>query len=293
MTFSDDLQDCVIIGGGPAGLTAGLYLGRFLRRVTVFDAGGGRARMIPATHNLGPFPDGISGRDLLARMRTSAGHYGARIEDARVMSIDRHGNAFRIGTNRGPVTTRNLIFATGVTNHPPPMSEQDHGTGVSHGLIRYCPVCDAYEARDKRIAVLGSGKNAVGEARFLRDYSTQVTLIAPPGHAAKSERGIISPDAPMDCLGLSDAKVVVTLATKATLLFDTLYVALGTTAHSDLAASIGVRLGPAGHIRVEEKQRTNVSGVYAIGDVTDGLDQIAVAMGQAAIAATAIHNTLD
>ncbi|MDT8856383.1 NAD(P)/FAD-dependent oxidoreductase [Paracoccaceae bacterium Fryx2] len=286
------MKDCIILGGGPAGLTAALYLARFLRSVTVFDAQEGRARMIPETHNLTPFPGGISGRDLLDRMRSHAGHHGAEIETGTVVSVEAQGDVFRVTTDRRAETARTVIFASGVVNHRPPLSVSDHDRGVALGLIRYCPVCDAYEIRDRRIAVLGSGTHGFREARFLRHYSASVTLIPPDGSAAVARDGVGVPGAPMAGLSLTESQVVVTLENGEALGFDTLYVALGTTPRTALAASLGVRLGTGGHVLVDARQKTGIDRVYAIGDVTDGLDQIAVAMGQAAVAATAIHNTL-
>jgi len=287
-----DMKDCVIIGGGPAGLTAALYLARFLRRVTVFDAGEGRARMIPTTHNFAPFPEGISGKDLIERMRAHARRYGATVEHATVRSVDRQGDTFHVTTDRRTETARYVIFASGVVNHRPPLSTSDHDRGVEDGLIRYCPVCDAYEIRDKRVAVLGSGAHGLAEARFIRDYSPTVTLIPPDGAPANARDGIAALNAPMKGLSLSASQVVVTLETDEVHHFDTLYVALGTSAQSDLAASLGVRLGEDGCIVGDAGRKTNIDGVYAIGDITDGLDQIAHAMGQAAVATTAIHNAL-
>lgn len=286
------MKDCVIVGGGPAGLTAALYLARFLRSVTVFDAQDGRTRMIPQTHNLAPFPDGISGRDLLDRMRSHAQLYGAAIETGTVGAVEKEGDAFHITTDRRVETARNVIFASGVFNHRPPVSIKDHERGLAGGLIRYCPVCDAYEIRGKRIAVLGSGEHGFEEARFLRDYSSSVTLIPPNGSLAAARDGIGVLDAPMKDLALSDSQVIVALENGETRQFDTLYVALGTSARTGLAASLGARLAEDGCVAVDAKQKTSIDGVYAIGDIADGLDQIAVAMGQGAVAATAIHNDL-
>lgn len=151
----DDILDCLVIGGGPAGLTAALYLARFLRRVTVIDAQDGRARTIPETHNLGPFPEGISGRDLLARMESHARFYGATLDTGTVAAVERRGDAFLTSTDRQKVTARSIVLATGVINHRPPLSIAEHDRGLARGLIRYCPVCDAYEIRGKRIAVFG------------------------------------------------------------------------------------------------------------------------------------------
>lgn len=286
------MKDCVIVGGGPAGLTAALYLGRFLRSVTVFDAGEGRARMIPKTHNMAPFPDGISGRDILDRMRSHAEKYGAAIETGTVRAVERQGDVFRVTTDGQVETTRNLILATGVFNHRPPVSIEDHDRGLARGLIRYCPVCDAYEIRDQRVAVLGGGAHGFDEACFIRDYSASVTLIPSDGSLAVAGEGVGVLESPMKNLALSESEAIITLENGDTRHFDTLYVALGTSARTDIAARLGVRLSEGGCVVVDAKQKTSADRVYAIGDVTDGLDQIAVAMGQGAVAATAIHNNL-
>lgn len=286
------MNDCIIIGGGPAGLTAALYLARFLRSVTVFDTGDGRARMIPKSHNLTGFPDGISGVELLDRMRAHAERYGAVIETEKVSVVEKRGEAFHVTTDRRVETSRNVIFASGVSNHRPPLSVHDHDRGLSLGLIRYCPVCDAYEVRDKRIAVLGSGAHGFAEASFIRGYSSTVMLIPPDGVPGIAKDGIGVLDSSMKELSLSDTDVIVALENGEKRHFDTLYVALGTTARSDLADKLGVHLGEDGCIIGDTKRRTNVAGVYAIGDITDGLDQIAHAIGQAAVAATEIHNIL-
>lgn len=286
------MKDCVVVGGGPAGLTAALYLARFLRNVTVFDAQKGRAGMIPKTHNLAAFPEGISGRDLLDRMKSHAQKYGAAIKAETVGGVEKQGDVFQITTDRRVETARNVIFATGVFNHRPPLSIKDHDWGLAHGLIRYCPVCDAYEIRGKRVAVLGSGAHGFDEAKFVRDYSSSVTLVPSEGSLAVSRDGVSVLDSPMKRLSLSGSHVIATLENGETPHFDTLYVALGTIAQTDLAARLGVRLAEGGCVVVDAKQRTSVERAYAVGDVTDGLDQIAVAMGQGAVAATAIHNDL-
>lgn len=286
------MQDCIIVGGGPAGLTAALYLARFLRRVTVFDSGDSRAAMIPKTHNMPPFPDGIPGPDLLKRMRIHARRYGAAIETGMVVSVSALTDGFCVATDSRIEKARAVIFAAGVFNHRPSLSRKDHDLGLTRGLIRYCPVCDAFEVRDKQIAVLGHGAHALREARFVRDYSASVTLISPDGAPAISRDGVGAVDAPLASLVLSEAQVVVTLTDGDTRHFDTLYVALGTSARTGLAARLDVHLGETGHIHVDAKQRTNIDRVYAIGDITEGLDQITAAMGQAAIAATAVHNDL-
>ncbi|HDZ82844.1 MAG TPA: NAD(P)/FAD-dependent oxidoreductase [Roseobacter sp.] len=284
------MKDCIVVGGGPAGLTAALYLARFLRSVTVFDAQEGRARMIPKTHNMGPFPDGISGLDLLDRMRSHAQTYGAIIKNERVSHVSKENGVFQVTTKQGVEEARCVIFAVGVFNHRPPLLTADHDQGLSRGLLRYCPVCDAYEVRGKRIAVLGSGQHGLAEAQFIRPYSPTVTLVPADGSVAQAKDGISALDSPMTELELSETHVLVKLKNGNTEQFDTLYVALGSTARSDIAASLGVQLAANGCIITDTKQRTNVGGVYAIGDITDGLDQVSRSMGQAAMAATTVHN---
>ena len=284
------MKDCIVVGGGPAGLTAALYLARFLRSVTVFDAQEGRARMIPKTHNMGPFPDGISGLDLLDRMRSHAQTYGAIIKNERVSHVSKENGVFQVTTKQGVEEARCVIFAVGVFNHRPPLLTADHDQGLSRGLLRYCPVCDAYEVRGKRIAVLGSGQHGLAEAQFIRPYSPTVTLVPADGSVAQAKDGISALDSPMTELELSETHVLVKLKNGNTEQFDTLYVALGSTARSDIAASLGVQLAANGCIITDTKQRTNVGGVYAIGDITDGLDQGSRSMGQAAMAATTVHN---
>lgn len=286
------MKDCVIIGGGPAGLTAALYLARFLRSVTVFDGGEARAAMIPRTHNLTAFPDGIPGQDLLDRMRSHARRYGAVITAGTVEAVERWEGAFRVRTNRHLQAARTVIFATGVFNHRPPLSPQDHAQGLARGLIRYCPICDAYEVQDKRIAVLGRGTHGMQEASFLQHYSSSVTLISPDGPPGAARGGITVLEPALRDIALSETEVLMTLQDGTTRHFDTLYVALGTTPRTDPAGRLGVRLEEGGHIGIDANQKTSLDGIYAIGDVTNGIDQIAVAMGQGAVAATAIHNNL-
>src|SRR3954471_22069454 len=136
--------DCLIVGGGPAGLTAAIYLARFHLSIRVIDAGKSRASWIPCTRNHAGFPDGISGQELLERMRTQAQKYGAKITQDRVTKLERDDaeGLFTATWGSGCVQARSVLIATGVTNRSPSMDEELHDEALARGLIRYCPICD-------------------------------------------------------------------------------------------------------------------------------------------------------
>jgi thioredoxin reductase (NADPH) len=171
--------DCLVIGGGPAGLTAAIYLARFHLALKLVDAGKSRAAWIPCSHNHAGFPDGISGRELLGRMREQACRYGTGIADGRVTRLDRIEGGFCAEWGEGPVRARRVLLATGITNRRPPMDEKLHDEALMRGLIRYCPICDGYEVTDKKLGVIGSGGHGVAEAIFLRSFTADIVLIAP------------------------------------------------------------------------------------------------------------------
>lgn len=291
--------DCLVVGGGPAGMTAAIYLARYRRKALVVDAGESRAAWIPRSHNHAGFPEGVNGVELLARMAAQARDYGAIVERATIERVERDGDMFRAEVNGRPVTARTLLLATGVVNRRPAMDPADHDRAMARGHIRYCPVCDAYEARDQRIAVLGADGHGVAEALFLRTYSDDLTLlpvrftdldVEDRQRLAAQQIKLIEPA--MHQLRTGEQCLEVELSDGATLRFDTLYVALGSDPRTDLARQLGCDLSDDGCIVVDSHQATNVAGIYVAGDVVDALDQISVAMGHAAIAATAIHNRL-
>ncbi|MEH3046406.1 NAD(P)/FAD-dependent oxidoreductase [Sphingomonas adhaesiva] len=292
---SEDETDVLIVGGGPAGLTAAIYLARFHLRVTVVDRGGGRATLIPKTRNHAGFPEGIAGAELVRRMRDQAERYGARTIAAEVTALARVADRFIATAGAHAVTARAVLLATGVTNHRPAMDEAMHDAALARGLLRYCPICDGYEVTDRRVAVIGTGERGVREALFLRGYTADVTLIAPErGHdlddtarATLAEAGVTLAGEPCGAIALADAAIVIGGRR-----FDTAYPALGSAIHSGLAAMLGAATSPDGCMIVDAHQRTAVPGLYAAGDVVLGLDQISHAMGEGGVAATTIRNDL-
>jgi thioredoxin reductase (NADPH) len=297
--MSDYDYDCLVIGGGPAGLTAAIYLVRYHLSLEVLDSGDSRASWIPCSHNHAGYPGGINGNELLARMREQAQMYGASIESGRVTRLDRINGGFQAEWGSGCVTARKVLLATGVHNRKPPMDEALHDEALAQGLIRYCPVCDGFEVTDKKIGVIGSGSHGVAEAVFLRGFTDDITLIAPdrahdldPDDLARmKEFGIACVDGP--CQAVAAVDKCVTVATPyGEYTFDTVYPALGSDARNELAKQVGAALSESGEIVVDDHQRTTVPGLYAAGDIVLGLDQISHAMGQAGLAATTMRNDL-
>lgn len=293
-----DRYDVLIVGGGPAGLTAAIYLARFRRRVIVVDEGYSRAKWIPCSHNHAGFPEGIGGEDLLVRMRTQAEQYGAAIVTGRLDTLESSGDLFDACGEGLAITARAVVLATGVENRRPAIDADTHRNALDRGLLRYCPVCDGFEAIDQAIGVIGADRHGVAEALFLATYSDDVTLLAQETvdlsvaeRADLSRAGIKIKDSPIEALTFSNM-VVVRLRDESECRFDTIYPALGSDTNNALAKLLGLKLSDDRCIVVDPEQRTSVAGVYAAGDIVMSLDQISVAMGHAAIAATALHNDL-
>jgi thioredoxin reductase (NADPH) len=289
--------DCVIIGGGPAGLTAAVYLARYRRRIVLFDSGDSRAALIPESHNYPGFPHGISGPGLLSALRKQAEAYGITLISAPITELKREGAGFAATSGEHEVRARFVLLATGIVDESPDLPGLKEA--VAKGSIRYCPVCDGYEASDQRIGVLGHGDDASAKAKFLRTYSSDVTLLSLGGRSDKNEERAKSlREAGVKVAGLVSSiehigdEIRVVLQGGQTLSFDVVYPALGCGVRSELAAALGAKTNDVGCLEVDAHQRTTVDGIYAAGDVVSDLHQIAVATGHAAIAATHIHKSL-
>lgn len=294
------MLDCLIVGGGPAGLMAAIYLARFRRHVRLIDAGGSRASLIPTSHNYPGFPDGISGGELLLRLRQQARRYGAFLTDGTAEHLthiaDMHFGAIVGGET---IEAKTLLLATGAMDVEPGLPNIKDA--IRNGLIRHCPICDGYEVIDRDVAVIGRGRKGINEARFLRHYTNKLTLftlgawhdIDERDRASLQACGIAVVDDTLAEVCTQDGAIV-GLQTRGgtTYRFDTLYSALGCRVRSDLARELGAACDDIGQIVVDDKLRTTVAGVYAAGDVANDLNQMVVGMGHAAIAATQIHNLL-
>jgi thioredoxin reductase (NADPH) len=294
-----ELSDCTIVGAGPAGLTAATYLARYRCRIKVFDTGSSRAALIPRTHNYPGFPDGIRGQDLLQRLRDQALRYGVRVTDDEVTGIEVASERFAVRTASGQtVTTRTVLLATGIVDVKPDMPNLYRA--IHEGHVRLCPVCDGYEVVDKEVAVLGPAAQAAHKALFLRPYTHRLTVLLSDGESALHgeqrrellEAGIeIEPRRVVD-LFIEGDEIAAELDDGRRRRVEVLYPALGCQVRSALATKLGARCDAQGYVLTDNHQMTNVEGLYAAGDVTNELNQICVATGHSAIAATDIYNKL-
>jgi thioredoxin reductase (NADPH) len=289
--------DCVVIGAGPAGLTAAIYLGRFLRRAMLYDGGGSRAAWIPTSHNCPGFPEGVGGHELLARLREQAGRYGAQIVPAKVAAVALRDELFVVRAEGQPDrSTRTVLLATGVCDVLPDWPWREEA--VACGALRLCAICDGYEATDLDVAVFGPADTVVGHALFMRTYSRTVTVVPSDGAPLDGEDQARVRDA-----GLAVAATPAQWAFErqrctsidadgARRSYDVVYANLGSAPGSRLAIALGARVDDNGELMVDRQQATSVPGLYAIGDVVHALNQIAVGQGHAVAASTAIHNRL-
>lgn len=295
----DEPFDCIVIGAGPAGLTAAIYLARFHLRLQLIDGGESRAALIPRTHNHAGYPGGIPGRELLQRMYAQAQEFGVDVASTYVEKLERRDDLFFVHSDGRTWTSRSVLLGTGVVNHRPDIAPETHDVALERGLLRYCPICDGYEVTDRKVGVIGTDTHGFNEAMFLRMYTPRVTLIAPSGaHALSQEQrdqltevGVELVAGPCRPLRIEGEQIIVPTPAGDSR-FDSVYPALGSVIRSELALMLGAEASEEGCLLVDAHQRTSVSGLYAAGDVTKGLDQISHAMGEAGVAATTIRNDL-
>lgn len=297
--MTQPIHDAAIVGAGPAGLTAAIYLGRFLRNFVLFDSGDSRASWIPRSHNHPGFPDGVNGIDLLRRMRAQAERYGAVVSKAKVTDLAVAEGGFWLRADGQDHFARTVLLATGVSDNEPPLPGVEGA--IRRGLIRICPICDGYEVMDKTVGVIGDSELGAREALFLKTYTNRLSLIhvGPSKALGRETRAKLQAEnielieTAMDQVIL-DAKRITALCFGPgwPRRFDALYSALGIEPRTELAMQVGVRFGPDRRLKVDDHQQTSVPGLYAAGDMVRGLNQISTAEGEAAIAATAMHNRL-
>ena len=290
------MLDCLIIGGGPAGLLAAVYLGRYRRSVQVIDAGESRAAKIPESHNY-PGLFGIAGPELLRRLKAQACQYGAELVSGRVTSLRKEDETFVATCSGSDVSARFILLTTGLVDHCPPIEGQP--ADCPSEVIRFCPICDGYEAIDRRVGVLGDINGGGKKALFLRSYTKDVSLFLTDettedvGSQQKLTKANVKIVRKLKQIRqVTENTVTVMTQRGESHEVDALYPALGCMVRSDLATRLGASSTENGNLEVDNHQRTSIDSLYAAGDVVTDLHQLSVAFGHAAIAATDMHNRL-
>lgn len=288
--------DCVVIGAGPAGLTAATYLARYRRRVVVIDAGASRARWIPVSHNCPGFPFGVGGSELLGQFRAQAEQYEVPFVAGTVTAVERTDGTFTIHGAGAVLTTRTVFVATGIKDRLPKATGAEDA--IASGALRLCAVCDGYEARDESIGVYAPVSDGLSHAAFLRTFSGKVAVLSPesgPSSMDSREQARamgVSLHMGVRELRFSAQGCETETADGRVERFDTIYPVLGCTPGTAALAGLCMKTDSAGKLVVDGSMETSVPGLFAGGDVVSGLNQISVAVGHAAIAATCIHNRL-
>jgi len=285
-----DTHDVAIIGGGAAGLSAALVLGRARRRVIVIDAGA--PRNAPAAHMQGFLSrDGTPPSELLRAARAEVLRYGVEIVEDRVVDAAT-GFVLRLASGR-TVTARQVILATGAVDDVPdvPGARERWGRDFLH-----CPYCHGWEVRDRAIGVLGS----VEHAQLLRQWSDDVILftdanaISTEERATLDARGIPVVDGAVERLVVADDRLeAVQLAGGRTVARDALFIRPALRAHPDgPAAALGCELVDGGLVRADADGRTSVPGVWAAGNAANPRAQVITAAGEGSAVAIAVNTEL-
>jgi len=292
--------DLIIIGAGPAGLSAAIYAARMGLDVLVVEKGlaGGLLLEVPFIENYPGFPKGVSGPDLAKLMAEQARSSGAEIRELEeAVELDLRGDVKAVRTSKASYEARAVLIATGSSHRKlgVPGEEEFRGRGVS-----YCGLCDGPLFKGKRVLVVGGGNAAATTALFLSDLASEVLLVhrrdvlrAEEALVRRlAEKGIklilnsvvvaIEGDEVVRAVRLRNVKT----GEERSLEVDGVFIQIGEVPNSELAARAGVEVDERGFIIVDVRQRTNLPGVYAAGDVTNHpVKQVATAVSQGIVAA--------
>lgn len=287
--------DVIVVGGGPAGLSAALHLARYDRSVLLLDSRGGRSSFRQVNRNYLGFPGGVAVTELVALGREQLAAYPqVTFVDAEVGAVSRTDGGFAVPQGTG----RALVLATGVTDDYPHFEGWEQCVGAS---VFWCTTCDGWEARGKRVVVTGDDDAAALEALQLRHFTDTVTLVTNSGAPSLSDevrarlerngvrvvddvvRGARHRSGQLQQLELSHQDLPV----------DMLFSAHVVRPQSGLAAALGVTCRPDGYVEVDLEQRTDVSLVVAAGDLTSlHSHAVTAAVHQGAQAAATLHHDL-
>jgi thioredoxin reductase (NADPH) len=282
-----------------------LYLARFRRSVIVIDAGESRAGLIPTVRNLCGFESGIAGHVLIDTMRRQVMSYDVLFYRALVTAARVADHVFEVSYRRKdstqtPLTlrARRMLLASGIRDQLPPLA--DAAKLTQRGLLRLCPICDGYEAQDQCVAIVGPAKRALSHALFFRTFARQVAVVASDmdslsddDRRAANERSLrLIPLGSIETPEHTEDKWHITGVDGHRSAFDAVYPVMGCAAQSAWFDNFRIERDTTGMIVTDKHQRTSVEGLYAAGDLVNSLNQISVACGEGAVAASSIHSSL-
>ncbi|MFX1486230.1 MAG: NAD(P)/FAD-dependent oxidoreductase [Promethearchaeota archaeon] len=297
--MDEDLFDVVIIGGGPAGLSAAIYASRMGMKTLVLESliVGGRAVYAALIENFPGFPDGIKGAELTKRMVEQAKKFGTDIRSPEeVLNLALSGRVKTTTTRSGRHKSVGVIIATGTQRKKlmVPGETEFLGSGVS-----YCAVCDGPLFKGKEVAVIGSGQEAFEDAMYLSSFSKKVTVIT-HSEEIEAEKSLVerSKESKNTEILVGEVKSIngdgfVKSATvldpnrkmKIEFPLDGVFIAIGGVPMTSLFMKAGIVIDERGCIKIDRRQSTNIEGVFAAGDCTCGGMQIVTAVGEGARAA--------
>lgn len=294
----DAPYDAVIIGGGPAGLTCAIFLGRYRRRVLVIDSGRGRNYASDGIHGfLGQH--GIEPGELRARGRAEAEASGVEFRDGRVSRVERHGDIFEVTMGDTCVRARRIVLAYGLRDTLPDIPEIESYYGKT---VHHCPDCDGYESRDQRIGVIAWGRSAVGLALKLLQWSDDVVVFT-HGQAREwddeehsklmAEQINVKDEKIVALIGRNGAVEAAVLSTGEHVPVQRLFFSIKVERSASFAEDLGCQVSAdKPDVQVDDHRQTTVEGVWAIGDLVEGSQLAITAAADGAIAAIAINKSL-
>jgi thioredoxin reductase (NADPH) len=293
------LWEVAVVGGGIAGLSAAVYLGRSRRRTIVLDHGHSMAKWEEMVENYLGFPEGLSGTALLERSRRHAEQFGAVLTDDEVTAIRREGDGpFLLQGRTQAYRARRVLLATGLTHVLPDIPGAGECLGKS---VFFCKDCDGYRVQGRRIVIVGSREEAARYALAMLAFSPSVQIATHgerPGWAAPWEDRLAEYGVPVTCERIAalqhegGAVRLVRFESGEERPIEALFATRGDRYHTWLAEGLGAKEDDQGQLLVDGEMRTSVEGLYAAGCVTPANCQMIIAAGQGATAAQAVNRDL-
>ncbi|WP_144920387.1 NAD(P)/FAD-dependent oxidoreductase [Halorubrum salsamenti] len=299
MSSSDDEYDIAVVGGGPAGLTTALYGARLGHETVLIDRGGGRAAMMADTHNVIGVTEETSGNEFLATGREQVQSYGGEFERGFVTDVERtDDDRFRLSTNGAELVAERVVLATGFSDERPDPPLPRTGKG-----LHYCLHCDAYMFVDEPVYVMGHGEAAAHVAMIMLNVTDDVDVLTRGEAPTWSDETAAQLEAhPIDIIHEDVAGVendpdsgwleALEFEDGTRREYRGGFPMYGSDYNTALAEGLGCDLTESGEIDVDDHGRTSEDGVFAVGDITPGHNQVPVAMGQGAKAGLAIHKEI-